>query len=103
MYHEDDIADAEIGEFIRLNRKELEDIQHAMAYEEGSISELFRSGLRLALLVGVMLSVFGQLSGVNIVVYYGPKILAAAGFEEVATLPSQLTDSDVELPASQAE
>ena len=29
----------------------------------------------MALLVGVMLSVFGQLSGVNIVVYYGPKIL----------------------------
>ena len=34
------------------------------------------------LLVGVMLSVFGQLSGVNIVVYYGPNILTAAGFAE---------------------
>ena len=37
-----------------------------------------------------MLSVFGQLSGVNIVVYYGPKILAAAGFEDVATLLGQV-------------
>lgn len=26
MYHEDDIAESEIAEFIRLNRKELEDI-----------------------------------------------------------------------------
>ena len=30
MYHEDDIADAEISEFIRLNRKELEDIVSGM-------------------------------------------------------------------------
>jgi SP family arabinose:H+ symporter-like MFS transporter len=33
-----------------------------------------------------MLSVFGQLSGVNIVVYYGPKILAAAGYQDTAAL-----------------
>ena len=69
---------------------ELDDIRQAMSREEGSIAELFRPGLRIALLVGVMLSVFGQLSGVNIVVYYGPKILAAAGFEEVATLLGQV-------------
>jgi len=71
-------------------RMELQDIQQAMSRERGSIIELFRPGLRIALLVGVMLSVFGQLSGVNIVVYYGPKILAAAGFEEVATLLGQV-------------
>jgi MFS family permease len=34
--------------------------------------------------------VFGQLSGVNIVVYYGPKILAAAGFAETAALLGQV-------------
>jgi SP family arabinose:H+ symporter-like MFS transporter len=38
----------------------------------------------------VMLSVFGQLSGVNIVVYYGPKILMAAGYEDLAALLSQV-------------
>ena len=43
-----------------------------------------------ALLVGVMLSVFGQLSGVNIVVYYGPKILKAAGYQDAAALLSQV-------------
>lgn len=71
-------------------RRELAEIQQSLAREEGSLAELFRPGLRLALLVGVMLSVFGQLSGVNIVVYYGPKILAAAGFAEVATLLGQV-------------
>ncbi|MCP3987341.1 MAG: sugar porter family MFS transporter, partial [bacterium] len=63
-------------------QRELVEIQDALSHEEGTLAELFRPGLRMALLVGVMLSVFGQLSGVNIVVYYGPKILAAAGFAE---------------------
>jgi SP family arabinose:H+ symporter-like MFS transporter len=71
-------------------RRELAEIQYSLAREEGTLAELFRPGLRLALLVGVMLSVFGQLSGVNIVVYYGPKILGAAGFTEVATLLGQV-------------
>jgi SP family arabinose:H+ symporter-like MFS transporter len=71
-------------------RRELAEIQGRLGREEGSVRELFRPGLRLALLVGVMLSVFGQLSGVNIVVYYGPKILAAAGYQDAAALLSQV-------------
>jgi SP family arabinose:H+ symporter-like MFS transporter len=60
--------------------------------EEGRASwkELLRPGLRRALVVGVLLSVFGQLSGVNIVVYYGPKILAAAGYANGAALLGQV-------------
>lgn len=71
-------------------RRELAEIQEGLAREQGSVCELFRPGLRLALLVGVMLSVFGQLSGVNIVVYYGPKILATAGYADAAALLSQV-------------
>ena len=62
------------------------EIRLALAQEEGTLRELLQPGLRIALLVGVMLSVFGQLSGVNVVVYYGPKILGAAGYEELAAL-----------------
>lgn len=65
-------------------------IKTAAELEPGSIRELFRPGLRTALLVGVMLSVFGQLSGVNIVVYYGPKILMAAGFHDAGALLAQV-------------
>ena len=70
--------------------REAEEIQAALAREEGSVRELFRPGLRRALLVGVMLSVFGQLSGVNLVVYYGPKILMAAGYEDLGALLGQV-------------
>jgi SP family arabinose:H+ symporter-like MFS transporter len=61
-------------------RREMLEIQEAVTREAGTLAELFRPGLRLALLVGVGLSVFGQLTGVNVVVYYGPKILRQAGF-----------------------
>jgi len=71
-------------------RRQLDEIQAAAAHEEGRLRELLRPGLRTALLVAVMLSVFGQLSGVNIVVYYGPKILMAAGYEDIAAMLGQV-------------
>lgn len=74
---------------LTAQRESLE-IKAALAQEEGSLRELFRPGLRTALMVGVMLSVFGQLSGVNIVVYYGPKILMTAGYEDLGALLSQV-------------
>jgi SP family arabinose:H+ symporter-like MFS transporter len=58
--------------------REMKEIQASVNHEEGTIRELFRPGLRVALIIAIGLSVFGQLSGVNIVVYYGPEILKSA-------------------------
>ena len=71
-------------------RRELAGIQAAIAKEEGMFAELFRPGLRRALIVGVGLSFFGQLTGVNIVVYYGPMILEEAGFKLGSALQYQV-------------
>jgi SP family arabinose:H+ symporter-like MFS transporter len=71
-------------------RKQVVEIQAALAQKQGSFRELLQPGLRVALMVGIMLSVFGQLSGVNIVVYYGPKILETAGFRDIASLLGQV-------------
>jgi len=60
-------------------RAEMAAIRGSLAQETGSIRELFQPGLRLALIVGVGLSFFGQLTGVNIVVYYGETILKGSG------------------------
>jgi SP family arabinose:H+ symporter-like MFS transporter len=65
----------------RTARREMLEISDAVGREEGSLRELLRPGLRLALIVGVGLSVFGQMTGVNIVVYYGPTILEHAGLK----------------------
>ena len=70
--------------------RQMTEIEASFTNEEGSFAELLRPGIRMALLVAVMLSVFGQLSGVNIVVYYGPKILEAAGFGQIASLFGQV-------------
>ncbi len=65
-------------------------IQETLQAEEGTLRELFRPGFRTALMVGVGLSVFGQLTGVNIVVYYGPSILEEVGFEIGGALQYQV-------------
>ncbi len=72
-------------------RKELEEIRGTMDSVKGSVRELFRPGLRTALLVGVGLAFFGQLTGVNIVVYYGPTILRHVGIESGNALFDQAT------------
>ena len=71
-------------------RKELTEIQAERSHLTGSLRELFQPGLRLALIVGCGLSVFGQLTGVNIVIYYGPSILEEAGFKLGSALQFQV-------------
>lgn len=63
-----------------LAKQELTAIHNSVVEKRGSIGELLKPGYRLALIVGLGLSIFGQFTGVNIIVYYGPDILAGAGF-----------------------
>ncbi|MFC2123813.1 sugar porter family MFS transporter [Bacteroidota bacterium] len=63
-----------------IAKKESEEIFNSVDHQKSHIKELLKPGLRLALLAGVGLSFFGQFTGVNIVVYYGPTILENAGF-----------------------
>jgi len=69
---------------------EWQEIQAALAEEEGTLAELLRPGLRRALLVGIGLSFFGQLTGVNIVIYYGPIVLEQAGVKLGGALSYQV-------------
>jgi MFS transporter, SP family, arabinose:H+ symporter len=71
-------------------RRELAEIRASLQHEVGSARELLEPGLRRALIVGLGLAIFGQLSGINIVVYYGPTILKSAGFSSADTLQWQV-------------
>jgi len=57
----------------------------SLTQESGSLGELFRPGLRVALVIGVVLAVLGQISGINTVIYYAPSIFLKAGFEEASS------------------
>lgn len=59
--------------------------------ERVSLSQLFRPGLRTALLIGVLLPIFSQISGINVIIYYGPRILHEAGFSISGALGGQVT------------
>ena len=74
----------------KIAEKEFIEIKNSISKFKGRIADLLRPGLRLALLVGIGLSVFGQFTGVNIIIYYGPTILENAGFEIDGALQFQV-------------
>lgn len=73
-----------------IAKAEYDAIKNAINQEEGTFWELFAPGLRRALIVGISLAVFGQFTGVNIIIYYGPNILEDAGFQLDSALQFQV-------------
>jgi MFS family permease len=83
-----------------IAQKELAEIRDARACEVASVAELLRPGWRRALVLALGLAIFGQLTGVNIVVYYGPTVLEAAGLGLGGALQSQVLFGVINLLAT---
>jgi MFS transporter, SP family, arabinose:H+ symporter len=60
---------------------EVKEIGTAMKAEEASYAELFRPGIRIALLIAAALGAFQQWTGVSPIVFYAPMIFQKAGFK----------------------
>lgn len=76
---EDDIA-GEIDEMIEVNRLEA-------STEHWSLARCFHTPwTRRILLIGVMVGIFNQTTGVNTMMYYAPKVLQTAGFGTQAAI-----------------
>lgn len=56
------------------------EIKSALSHETGTVAELFSPGLRLALIVGVVLALFSQITGINAIIYFAPEIFKSIGF-----------------------
>lgn len=65
----DDYADAEMAI-----------VKDSLNHEEGGFSELLNSKMRTVLLIGFFLAFFSNVSGINVVIYYGNRIFEQAGF-----------------------
>ena len=51
----------------------------AEAEERGHFSDLFNPSVRMALVIGIGLAIFQQVTGINTVIYYAPLIVQSAG------------------------
>ena len=62
-------------------RRELNEIEESVRTEtKGRMGELFRGGMFGLLVIGILLAVFQQVTGINVVMYYAPAIFKSAGF-----------------------
>lgn len=66
--------------------EELGEIQRSIAAEQGTPHKWRSGGMRRALYMGVFLAVFSELSGITVVMYYGPTILERTGASMSASL-----------------
>jgi sugar porter (SP) family MFS transporter len=71
--------------FRRLGRgeeaeAELAEVEGALQEEQEGFGILLQPGFRVAVLVGVGLAVFQQITGINTIIYYSPAILRMSGY-----------------------
>ncbi len=64
----------------------IREIKDTLALEEGSLRELFRPAFRRPLLIAIVLAVFQQITGINAILYYAPRIFEGAGFERMSAI-----------------
>jgi len=60
---------------------ELKEIKKMLDIEGGSIKELIKPGLKMTLIIGILLAIFQSATGIDIIIYYVPKIFLDAGFK----------------------
>ena len=65
-------------------RLEIDEIKRVIDEEDVSFTQLFKPGLRVALFIGIILSLLDQITGINIVIYYIQKILLELDFSKEA-------------------
>ena len=75
--------------------REIREIEEALELEEGTVSEIFKPALRKPLMIGIVLAIATQVTGINTILYYMPTIFIMAGFEQqetafLATIPVAL-------------
>ena len=60
----------------------IQELQQTIQEEKITFQHLLRPGVRTALMIGIMLSLFDQITGINIVIYFIQKILLQLDFTE---------------------
>ncbi len=64
---------------ITYARSELAEIKDAVAHETGSLRQLLVPGMRIVLVIGIVLAVLQQVTGINVFLYFGTEIFKKMG------------------------
>jgi SP family arabinose:H+ symporter-like MFS transporter len=84
-----------------LAKKELISINEAIAKEEkGSWKALFHPGIKAAMYAGIFLAILSQFTGINAIIYYGPRIMEEAGLKLSDALGGQVIIGIVNVTAT---
>ena len=62
--------------------REMQEIRAVLAEETGRFSEIFSPKYRFGLMVGVLLMFFSQVTGINVIMYFGNQVFKEAGFSD---------------------
>jgi sugar porter (SP) family MFS transporter len=65
---------------------EVKSIKETLLLEKGSLAELFRPGFRRAIFIAVVLAILQQITGINAILYYAPRIFERASFERISAI-----------------
>jgi MFS transporter, SP family, arabinose:H+ symporter len=68
--------------------RELEDIKNSRHSKHAGLKEFFSGAYNRPILLAFLFALFNQISGINAVIYYAPRIFEMAGLEESAALLS---------------
>jgi MFS family permease len=60
-------------------KQELRMIEETIAQESGSLAQLFEPGMRIVLFIGIALAILQQVTGINVFLYFAPKIFKSLG------------------------
>jgi sugar porter (SP) family MFS transporter len=67
-------------------KTELAEIKDALSHETGSLKQLFQPGMKIVLVIGIVLAVLQQITGINVFLYFGTEIFKKMGSETNAAL-----------------
>lgn len=73
-----------------MAEREIREIEETLALEKGSWRLLLEPGIKMAVFIGVALAVLQQFTGIDAIIYYGPRIFEEAGFALSEALGGQV-------------
>jgi MFS transporter, SP family, arabinose:H+ symporter len=82
--------------------REMREISETLAQESGSLWQLLEPGIQPALWIGILLPFLSQICGINVIIYYGPKVLEQAHLSKDTALLWQVMLGSVGVVATTA-